>query len=54
MFEVVDRHGFGERVYIKPIREEKVKHMTLRPIKREENENVKRMRELWKNHKKSV
>lgn len=54
MFDVVDRHGFGERVYIKPIRKEKVRHITLRPIKREENENVKRMRELWENRTKSV
>lgn len=51
MFEVVDRHGFGERCNIKPIRKEKIKYITLRFVPDEDSEEVKRIKKKWKEMK---
>jgi hypothetical protein len=45
MFEVVDPHAFGERI---KIGNPKVKRITVREIKQEENIEVERLRERHK------
>ncbi|AJH22214.1 MULTISPECIES: hypothetical protein [Bacillus cereus group] len=53
MFVEIDRHGFGERVQItKPLKvPNQVKHITVKPIQHEDNEEVKRIKEKWKEMK---
>ncbi len=55
MYVEVDRHGFGERVHItKPLKvPNQVKQITVRPIKHEDSEEVKRIKEKWREMKKS-
>jgi len=47
MFVPVDRHGFGQRIDVKPIRKDKVEYVKVKAVPEPENENVKRAREIW-------
>jgi hypothetical protein len=45
MFKQMDNvHGFGEKIYIGP----KKRTITLKEIKQEDNENVKKLKERWR------
>jgi hypothetical protein len=49
MFEVRDNHGFGERIELtKTLGSNKVKHIKVKAINQEDNENVKRLKEQYK------
>ncbi|RLQ89953.1 hypothetical protein [Falsibacillus albus] len=44
-------HGFGQKIHIKPIRKEKVQYIKVKAIPHEDSEEVKRIKEKWKQMK---
>ncbi len=54
MFQLIDNYGFGQRVEFTKTLGSKVKQVRVKPIKQEDNEHVKRLKESWRNSTKSV
>lgn len=46
-FIPVEKHGFGQKIDVQPIRKDKIEYIKVRAVPEPENENVKRMREIW-------
>lgn len=46
-FVPIDKHGFGQRISVKPIRKDRVKYVKVKAVPEPENENVKQLKEIW-------